>query len=68
MLTVKQATQYKKSTFISLDPGWVQTDMGGPGAVLPVKDSVTGILKVVDGLKPKDSGKFFLYDGSEVPY
>ncbi|KAH8912342.1 NAD(P)-binding protein [Coniochaeta sp. PMI_546] len=53
---------------IVMDPGWVKTRMGGDGAILEAKDSIGGMLKVVHGLKSEDNGKFFTYDGSEVPW
>lgn len=43
---------------VALSPGWVQTDMGGAGATLPVEDSVRGMLEVIDRMGPKDSGQF----------
>jgi len=68
MLAVKQALHYEDCIVISMDPGWVQTDMGGPNAVLPVGESVKNILKCLHGLKKDDSGYCFLYDGSRVPF
>jgi NAD(P)-dependent dehydrogenase (short-subunit alcohol dehydrogenase family) len=53
---------------IPIHPGWVRTDMGGPNAPLTVEESVAGIRKVVEGLKPSDSGKFWSYDGSNLPW
>jgi NAD(P)-dependent dehydrogenase (short-subunit alcohol dehydrogenase family) len=53
---------------IVMDPGWVKTRMGGEGAVLEPEDSIGGMLKVVHGLKGEDNGKYFTYDGSEVPW
>ncbi len=49
-------------------PGWVQTDMGGSGATVKPADSVAGMRKVIDGAGPKDSGRFFNYDGAAVPW
>jgi hypothetical protein len=40
--------------------------MGGEGAVLEPEESISGMLKVVHGLE--GSGKFYTYDGSEVPW
>ncbi len=53
---------------VMLHPGWVQTDMGGPDATLPTPDSVRGMLRVIDGLGPEHSGRFFDYQGQEVPW
>ncbi len=55
-------------TAIVIDPGWVQTDMGGPNAWITPEESVRGILKVLDGLTLDQSGHFFHYTGSEVPW
>ena len=49
-------------------PGWVQTDMGGPNALIDAETSITGLRKVVEGLNPKNSGQFFNYDGSLIPW
>lgn len=51
-----------------LHPGWVQTDMGGPNALIDTRTSVTGMIKVIDGLAAKQSGGFFNYDGAVIPW
>jgi NAD(P)-dependent dehydrogenase (short-subunit alcohol dehydrogenase family) len=51
-----------------LHPGWVQTRMGGSSAPLKPEDSVAGMRKVIEGLGPEQSGRFFGYDGSEIPW
>jgi NAD(P)-dependent dehydrogenase (short-subunit alcohol dehydrogenase family) len=53
---------------IAMSPGWVQTDMGGPNAQLTPQQSITGMRKVIDGLTPQSSGKFWDHDGQEVPW
>lgn len=53
---------------ITLHPGWVKTDMGGAGADIDVATSAAGLKKVIDGLTLKDTGKFYSYDGSELPW
>ncbi len=49
-------------------PGWVKTDMGGPNAMLSPGQSVSGMRQVISELVPADSGKFFGYDGQEIPW
>jgi NAD(P)-dependent dehydrogenase (short-subunit alcohol dehydrogenase family) len=53
---------------VVLHPGWVQTDMGGSGAPLTIDQSVPAMVKVIDGLKAKDNGRFINYDGSEIAW
>ena len=53
---------------VALSPGWVRTDMGGAGAPLSPQNSVSGLRKIIAGLKPTDSGKFFSHDGSTIPW
>jgi NAD(P)-dependent dehydrogenase (short-subunit alcohol dehydrogenase family) len=53
---------------VSLHPGWVRTDMGGPSAAISVEESASGLKKVLTGIGPGDTGKFFNYDGSEIPW
>ena len=53
---------------IAQHPGWVRTDMGGKGADIDIATSVLGMKSVIDGLRPEDSGKFFSFDGSEMPW
>jgi NAD(P)-dependent dehydrogenase (short-subunit alcohol dehydrogenase family) len=58
----------KGVTVVALSPGWVRTDMGGAGAPLGPEASVAGLRKVIAALKPSDSGSFFSYDGSPIPW
>jgi NAD(P)-dependent dehydrogenase (short-subunit alcohol dehydrogenase family) len=53
---------------VPIDPGWVQTDMGGASAPLKPAESIAGVRKVIDRLRLEDSGKFLRYDGSEMPW
>lgn len=49
-------------------PGWVRTDMGGPNGLIDVQTSVGGMMGVIDGLGPDNSGEFLNYDGSLIPW
>ena len=53
---------------VSMDPGWVRTDMGGPTADIEAPESIAGQLKVYDAVAEEDTGKFYKYDGSIVPF
>ena len=52
----------------ALHPGWVQTDMGGPNALIDTATSVGGLMRVIDRLDAASSGRFFNYDGQEIPW
>jgi NAD(P)-dependent dehydrogenase (short-subunit alcohol dehydrogenase family) len=51
-----------------IHPGWVRTDMGGPRADIDVATSVAGMRRVIDGLDAARAGRFWAYDGSELPW
>ncbi|EOA83782.1 uncharacterized protein SETTUDRAFT_138378 [Exserohilum turcica Et28A] len=70
MLTVHQSKDLKGNgvKVICMDPGWVKTRMGGEGALIEAQRSVKKMLRVVEGLKEADSGKFYRYDGEIVPW
>jgi len=54
-------------TLISLHPGWVKTDMGGPDADITTEESVAGITALADRLTIADSGGFFKWNGEPHP-
>lgn len=58
----------QKIIAVVLHPGWVKTDMGGPGALITAEQSVTGMRRVIDNLSLQDSGKFYAFDGQIVPW
>ena len=58
----------KGFTCVVLHPGWVQTDMGGSNAPLTPEESIRGLIKVIEGLKHADNGRFLDYTGREKPW
>ncbi len=55
-------------TSIVFHPGWVKTDMGGENAPTSVEDSVRGMTKILAGLKNDQTGKFYDFEGEELPW
>lgn len=51
-----------------LHPGWVQTDMGGPNALIDTETSVNGMRAVLDKLSLESTGRFTAHDGSDLPW
>ena len=69
-ITVRLAEKLKerKITIISLNPGWVQTDMGGKDADNSVDESIENITKTIDTLNLSDSGSFISDTGDKIPW
>jgi len=53
---------------IVMNPGWVKTPNGGPGALITTEESVIGMLNVIDALDLTKSGMFFNYNGDSIPW
>ncbi|MHA1778992.1 MAG: SDR family oxidoreductase [Candidatus Heimdallarchaeaceae archaeon] len=70
MFTKLMANDLRKDRVIvlSMHPGWVQTDMGGTAAPIKPKESVQGMIAVIEKTTMKDTGKFLDYQGNELPW
>lgn len=53
---------------VVMHPGWVVTDMGGPNALISAAESVTGMKQVIEKLTAQDTGRFFAFNGEELPW
>jgi NAD(P)-dependent dehydrogenase (short-subunit alcohol dehydrogenase family) len=53
---------------VVLHPGWVRTDMGGPGATYSPEESVSGLVAVIEKLGPADNGRFYDFKGNPIPW
>ncbi|WP_066272931.1 SDR family oxidoreductase [Hydrogenophaga palleronii] len=54
---------YPGAVCVALDPGWVQTEMGGGGAPLTVQASVAGLRSAIESITPADNGRLIHHDG-----
>ena len=59
---------YPHCVLLALSPGWVQTDMGGPGATLTVSDSVARMRRALAAAGPEHRGAFINQDGQPLPW
>ncbi|MFY7863890.1 SDR family oxidoreductase [Roseateles sp.] len=57
-----------KAVCISVNPGWVRTEMGGEDADIEVYTSVAGMRGVMAALSPADQGSFINYDGERLSW
>ncbi|TKF25441.1 SDR family oxidoreductase [Vibrio kanaloae] len=55
-------------TVLALHPGWVQTEMGGPNALIDTDTSASGLIEVIESANTEVSGHFFNLDGSEIDW
>lgn len=53
---------------VAVHPGWVASDMGGPNATLSLDEASGHMIALTDRLTLADSGKYFRYDGSAMPW
>ena len=57
---------YPRARLVALDPGWVQTDMGGASAPVALADSVAGLRAVLASVSPEDNGCLIHFDGQRA--
>lgn len=68
MLMRAMAMEIDDVTFLAVDPGWVQTDMGGRDASLSPEESAAGVFGVVSNASREQTGLLFRYDGSRMAW
>lgn len=68
MAVAAAQNDYPQATLVTIDPGWVQTDMGGAQAPLTVADSVRGMRETLAHLTPEDKGRLLHHDGRRAAH
>ena len=59
---------YPGATLITIDPGWVQTEMGGGEAPLTVQESVRGMRATLASVTEADKGRLLHHDGRRAAH
>ena len=68
MVTKNLANEFPTLITTSFHPGWVKTEMGGESAPTSIAESVKGMTALIAKLTLKDTGKFFDFEGDELPW
>ncbi len=55
-------------TLLTLHPGWVRTDMGGPSAPVAVEDSARGLVAMIVRERGKHHHAFIDFTGEELAW
>lgn len=53
---------------LSISPGWVRTDMGGPSATFDVETSCRNVADAIARHASRPGNRYVNYDGSELPW
>jgi len=59
---------YPGATLVTIDPGWVQTEMGGGEAPLTVQESVRGMRATLASVTGADKGRLLHHDGRRADH
>jgi NAD(P)-dependent dehydrogenase (short-subunit alcohol dehydrogenase family) len=62
------ANRHTKHPVLSIAPGWVRTDMGGPSATFDVKTSCRNVANAIAQHASKTGHRYVNYDGTELPW
>ena len=58
----------RKLTVLSISPGWVKTDLGGPDAMITVDQSAKGVIDVVEAKAGSGEHGFYGHQGETIAW
>ena len=74
-VAIEYSRKSPKTLVVTLHPGTTDTRLSKPfqrnvppDKLFPVERTVTQLLAVIEALRPEDSGQFFSWDGSRLPW
>lgn len=70
LLTLRLAAKLRPRGIIvaALNPGWVNTSMGGKDAPTPICQAIASMAKRIELLTMEESGRFYSCEGKEIPW
>lgn len=69
-ITKTLSVNYKEEglVFVTMHPGYVQTDMNDGQGNITTEQSAAGLFKVISNLNLDDNGKYYGWQGKELPW
>lgn len=69
---IEMKRTHKQATAVCLHPGTVETDFtakyAGRHKTVPAAEAAANLVRVIEGLGPAQTGRFFDYAGQEIPW
>ena len=62
------ANRHTRHAVLSIAPGWVRTDMGGPAATFDVETSCRNVANAIEQHASKPGHRYVNYDGTELSW
>jgi NAD(P)-dependent dehydrogenase (short-subunit alcohol dehydrogenase family) len=71
--SIEMKMKNKQAIFLALHPGTVKSNLSAPFQKIDLKiqepeESAKNLIKIISDVTSKDTGKFFNWDGSELPW